>query len=73
MRAAGLDVSVHTDNRLMSAVTHSQELANVHQALGWSMADTARSMQSAAQASFLPQTTRAAALAQIAAWARLLA
>lgn len=73
MLAAGLDVSVHTDNRLMSAVTHSQELANVHHALGWSMADTARSMQSAAQASFLPQAARAAALAHITAWARLLA
>jgi adenosine deaminase len=73
MLAAGLEVSVHTDNRLMSGVSHSQELAHVHHALGWSLADTARSMRSAAQASFLPLAARTAALEKIQAWASTLA
>ena len=72
MLAAGLEVSVHTDNRLMSGVTHSQELANVHHALGWSLADTARSMRSAANASFLPLAVRQAALEKIHTWTRTL-
>lgn len=72
MLAAGLEVSVHTDNRLMSGVTHSQELANVYHALGWSLADTARSMRSAANASFLPLAVRQAALEKIHTWTRTL-
>jgi adenosine deaminase len=72
MLAAGLEVSVHTDNRLMSGVTHSQELANAQRLLGWTWQDAARSMQSAAKASFLPLAERQAALEKINAWARTL-
>jgi adenosine deaminase len=68
MWAAGLELSVHTDNRLVSGVTHSQELANVHQVLGWPLAAIAPSMRSAANASFLPATAREAAMARISAW-----
>jgi adenosine deaminase len=68
MWAAGLDLSIHTDNRLISGVTHSQELANVHHALGWPVAGIAPSMASAASASFLPEAAKSLALAQISAW-----
>jgi adenosine deaminase len=68
MWTAGLELSIHTDNRLISGVTHSQELANVHHALGWPLADIGPSMASAARASFLPQAAIAQALVQINAW-----
>jgi adenosine deaminase len=66
MLAAGLSLSVHTDNRLISGVTHSGELAAVHQALGWKVADIATSMQSAARASFMPQAVVQRVLEQLA-------
>ncbi len=68
MLAAGLDVSVHTDNRLISGVTHSGELAAVHTALGIGAAQLARSMVSAARASFMPVAAREQAVLQINAW-----
>ena len=68
MWAAGLALSIHTDNRLISGVTHSQELAHVHTALGWPLAGIAPSMLSAANASFLPEDARKAAVQQINAW-----
>jgi adenosine deaminase len=68
MWAAGLSLSIHTDNRLISGVTHSQELANVHNALGWPLAGIAPSMLSAAKASFLPEAARKAAVQQINSW-----
>jgi adenosine deaminase len=67
MSLAGLDVSVHTDNRLMSGVSHSQELANVQQALGWTTAQLLACTARAVQASFMPPTVREAALTTIAA------
>ena len=67
MWAAGLDVSIHTDNRLISGVTHSQELANVHHTLGWPLAAIASSMVAAASASFMPATAREAAIRRISA------
>ncbi len=68
MWAAGLELSIHTDNRLVSGVTHSQELANVHYALGWPLAAIAPSMRSAVRASFLSTAAREAAMARISAW-----
>jgi adenosine deaminase len=65
MLAAGLSLSVHTDNRLISGVTHSGELAAVHQALGWPIADIATSMRSAARASFMPQEVVQTVLQQL--------
>jgi adenosine deaminase len=70
MWAAGLELSIHTDNRLISGVTHSQELANVHHILGWPLPAIAPSMLSAASASFLPVAARDAAMARINAWER---
>ncbi len=67
MWAAGLELSVHTDNRLISGITHSQELANVHHTFGWPLAAIAQSMVAAARASFLPAVAREAAIQQIAA------
>ncbi len=66
MLSAGLSLSVHTDNRLISGVTHSGELAAVHQALGWQVADIEASMQSAARASFMPQAVVQRVLQQLA-------
>jgi adenosine deaminase len=68
MWAAGLELSIHTDNRLISGVSHSEELANVHRVLGWPLAAIAPSMRSAAQASFLPAAARQAAMVRISAW-----
>jgi adenosine deaminase len=68
MWAAGLELSIHTDNRLVSGVTHSQELANVHYALGWPLAAIAPSMLAAARASFLPEAVRDAAVQKIGAF-----
>lgn len=65
MWAAGLSLSVHTDNRLISGVTHSGELQAVHSAFGWSTAQIIQSICSAARASFMPQSAQLAALAQI--------
>ncbi len=68
MWAAGLELSIHTDNRLISGVSHSQELANVHHALGWPLAAIAASMCSAAHASFLPVAARENAVVRIRVW-----
>jgi adenosine deaminase len=68
MWAAGLALSIHTDNRLISGVTHSQELATVHHTLGWPLAAIAPSMLGAASASFLPAGARQAAVQKIRAW-----
>lgn len=68
MVEAGLSVSCSTDNRLMSGVTMSAELAAIHAAPGLSMAQLAQTMRSAAAASFLPAASRAAALLAMRAW-----
>jgi adenosine deaminase len=68
MWAAGLELSIHTDNRLISGITHSQELANVHHTFGWPLAAMAQSMWKAADASFLPVAAREAAMQQISAF-----
>jgi adenosine deaminase len=65
MWAAGLELSIHTDNRLVSGITHSQELANVHHTFGWPLAAMVQSMLKAADASFLPVPAREAAMHQI--------
>jgi adenosine deaminase len=66
---AGLSVSVSTDNRLMSGVTMSGEMATVHRELGLDLATLVALNRAAAQASFLPAAQRDAALAAIDAWA----
>lgn len=67
MLRAGLDVSCSTDNRLMSGVTLSGELAALETALGMARQEIGQLMHNAARASFLPQAVRADAQRQIAA------
>jgi adenosine deaminase len=62
MLEAGLSVSCSTDNRLMSDVTLSGELAAVHAQAGVSLAQVAQMMRSAVERSFLPADVRAGAL-----------
>ncbi|MES2718169.1 MAG: adenosine deaminase family protein [Pseudomonadota bacterium] len=64
---AGLSLSFHTDNRLMSRVDHSTEAARLVQAgFGWD--ELLQMGLDAAAASFLPPAARAAAQAQLRAW-----
>jgi len=60
---AGLSVSCSTDNRLMSCVTLSGELQDVHEHAGLSVAQVEELMRNAVSASFLPADVRAGALA----------
>ena len=65
MLAAGLSLSVSTDNRLMSGVNLSSELQAVHRALGLSVAQLRHMNHAAAAASFMPEAARMAALRDI--------
>lgn len=66
MLAAGLSVSISTDNRLMSAVTLSEELASLHAHGIFNAESLRRMMADAATASFLSATQKAHALQRIA-------
>ena len=68
MVEAGLSVSCSTDNRLMSGVTLSGELAAVHSAPGLTLPQLAQTMRSAAAASFLSADVRSSALRAMQAW-----
>ncbi len=65
---AGVSLSFHTDNRLISRIDLSAEAANLVQA-GFDWAELLQMGLDAAQASFLPEATRAAARAALRAWA----
>ena len=67
MVAAGLSVSCSTDNRLMSGVTLTSELAALREQAGFSLAQLGALMRAGAERSFLPQADRDAAVADIAA------
>jgi adenosine deaminase len=68
LRRAGVSLSFHTDNRLMSRVDHSSEAASLVQAgFGWD--DLLHMELDAAAASFLPAAQRAAARTRLLAWA----
>jgi adenosine deaminase len=65
---AGLSLSFHTDNRLMSRVDHSTEAARLIGAgFGWD--ELVQMGLDAAQASFLPAAARQAASHALQAWA----
>ncbi len=66
---AGVPLSYHTDNQLISSVTMSGEAASLIDEAGFDVADLARMALLAARASFLPAFARADAGAAIAAWA----
>ncbi len=64
---AGVSLSFHTDNRLMSRLDHSTEAARLVQAgFGWD--ELLQMGLDAAAASFLPAAVRADALARLRAW-----
>lgn len=63
MLEAGLSVSCSTDNRLMSDVSLSGELAAVHEALGMTLAQIRQMMRNGAERSFLSAAARGQALA----------
>ena len=65
---AGIDLSFHTDNRLMSGVSASAEAANLVRANGFTFIELASMSLRAAQASFLPDAVRAKAEASIRGW-----
>jgi len=62
MLDAGLSVSCNTDNRLMSGVTLSDELAAVHERTGLSWEQVGELTRNAVEASFLPAADREAAM-----------
>ncbi|HYN57990.1 MAG TPA: adenosine deaminase [Rubrivivax sp.] len=65
MLAAGLALSVSTDNRLMSGVSPSSEWQAMHDMLGLSLGQLRQMNRAAAAASFMPEAVRAAALQAI--------
>ena len=68
---AGVSLSYHTDNRLMSCITHSGEAAALLRDTPLQVADLLAMARQAARASFLPADVRAKAEAAIAAWGSL--
>ena len=65
---AGLSLSFHTDNRLMSRIDHSGEAAGLV-AAGFGWPDLVRMGLDAAAASFLPESVRALARQRLLDWA----
>jgi adenosine deaminase len=66
---AGLSLSFHTDNRLISCISHSAEAANLTRYAGFEWADLVQMALDAAAASFLPDAARAAARQALLSWA----
>lgn len=67
---AGLSLSFHTDNRLISCIDQSTEAAQLVQHAGFGWAELVRMGLLAAEASFLPEPARAQAADTLRAWAR---
>jgi adenosine deaminase len=65
---AGVSLSYHTDNRLMSCITHSGEAAALLAETSLTEADLLAMALQAAEHSFLPAAQREAAVAKIRAW-----
>jgi adenosine deaminase len=66
---AGVSLSFHTDNRLISCLSHSAEAANLMCDAGFGRADLVQMGLDAAAASFLPEAARAAARQALLSWA----
>ncbi len=66
---AGVGLSYHTDNRLMSCVSMTDEATRLVDEAGFRVDDLLAMASLAARASFLPEPAREAAAAAIAAWA----
>lgn len=67
---AGLSLSFHTDNTLMSRITHSSEALALLEQTALEPADLWQMQLLAAQASFMPDTVRQAAHERLQAFAR---
>jgi adenosine deaminase len=65
---AGVSLSYHTDNRLMSRITHSSEALALLQHTPLAEADLLLMTQQAAQHSFLPEAAKAMALRRLQTW-----
>ena len=65
---AGVSLSFHTDNRLMSRLTHSLEAARLVAEAGFGWADLRRMGELAARASFLEQVHRDGACQALQGW-----
>jgi adenosine deaminase len=65
---AGVSLSFHTDNRLMSRTSASREAALLVAEAGLQWADLQRMSHLAARASFLPEAVRQAAVEKVQAW-----
>jgi adenosine deaminase len=66
---AGVSLSFHTDNRLISCLDQSTEAANLVREAAFSWADLVRMGQRAAAASFLPEALRMQATQALQDWA----
>jgi adenosine deaminase len=66
---AGVSLSFHTDNRLISCLDQSTEAANLVREAGFGWPDLVRMGQLAAAASFLPEALRMQADDALRAWA----
>jgi adenosine deaminase len=66
---AGVSLSYHTDNRLMSCIDMSGEAGSLIDEAGFTVADLARMGLQAAEASFLPEAARVRARDRITTWA----
>lgn len=66
---AGIALSYHTDNRLISGVSMTGEATHLIDEAGFGVDDLLRMASLAAHASFLPSSAREAAALAIAAWA----
>ncbi len=64
-RRLGFEVTINTDNRLMSNVTMSSELADVADLFGWQVDDAVQVAHTAIRAAFCDDATRAAVTAEI--------
>ncbi len=68
--SAGVSLSYHTDNTLMSCITHSGEAEALLRETSLTASDLVRMGLQAAQHSFLPKAQREAAIARLRAWAQ---
>jgi adenosine deaminase len=66
---AGISLSFHTDNRLMSMISLTDDAVALVRDTGLSIADLAAMSLQAARRSFLSEPARASAQAAIRAWA----
>ena len=67
---AGVSLSFHTDNKLISCIDQSTEAVNLLQHAAFTWADLLRMGLLAAEASFLPDAARAQARQQLLGWAQ---